>query len=84
MDLNLDLDLEEMTVRKEKPRTGSATSARAVNNTGVLGLGFITTKKRNKKTREATKSGAREAKGQAGRHRLAEAQVIAHASMTQD
>jgi hypothetical protein len=36
----LDLDLEEMTMSKEKPRTSSATGASTVENTGVLGLGF--------------------------------------------
>jgi hypothetical protein len=36
----VDLDIEEMTVRKEKPRTGSATGASTVENTDVLGLGF--------------------------------------------
>jgi hypothetical protein len=36
----VDLDLKEKTARKEKPRTGSATGASAVENTGVLELGF--------------------------------------------
>jgi hypothetical protein len=51
----VDLDLEEMTERKEKPRTGSATGASAVENTCVLGLGFNpnqhNTEKDTRKTR---------------------------------
>jgi hypothetical protein len=34
------LDLEEMTTRKEKPRTSSATDVSTMENTGVLGLGL--------------------------------------------
>jgi hypothetical protein len=36
----VDLDIEEMPVRKEKPRTGSATGTSTVENTDMLGLGF--------------------------------------------
>jgi hypothetical protein len=62
----VDLDLEEMTTRKEKPRTGLATGASVVENTDVLGLGFIPNrynKERHKKQEEAIRSGTREAQG---------------------
>jgi hypothetical protein len=36
----MNLDLEEMTPRKEKLSTGSATGASMVEDTSVLGLGF--------------------------------------------
>jgi hypothetical protein len=36
----MNLDLEEMTARKEKLSTGSATGASMVEDTSVLGLGF--------------------------------------------
>jgi hypothetical protein len=36
----MDLDLEEMTVRKEKPMIDSATGTSTVENTDMLGLGF--------------------------------------------
>jgi hypothetical protein len=40
LDLAVDVDLDKKTVRKEKSRIGSTTGASAVENTGVLGLGF--------------------------------------------
>jgi hypothetical protein len=46
------LDLEEMTARKKKLRTGSATDASTVENTSVLGLGFNPNQHNNKKKQE--------------------------------
>jgi hypothetical protein len=79
----MDLDLEEMTVRKEKSRTDSST--------GVLGIGFNPNRhNKGRKQEKATRSGVREAHGQAELCRLADiyfvvgVQVIAHAGKTQD
>jgi hypothetical protein len=51
----MDLDLEEKTMRKEKLRTGSATSTSMVDNTSMPGLGYNPNwhnKGRPKKTRK--------------------------------
>jgi hypothetical protein len=87
----MDLDLEEMTVRKEKPRIDSATGKSTVENTDMLELGFnLSWHNKGRKQEKATRSSAREAQGRAEQHQLADvysvvgARVIAHAGMTQD
>jgi hypothetical protein len=70
----VDLDLEEMTMRKDKPWTGSATDASTVENSSVLGLGFNPNqhiKEKNKKAIAANISGAGEAERRVDRRRLA-------------
>jgi hypothetical protein len=84
----VDLHLEEMIMRKEKPRIGSTTGASMVENTGMLQLGFNpltnTSKKRNKKEKAANRSNTSEAQRQADWRQLARVWVTAQADVTQD
>jgi hypothetical protein len=89
LDLAVDVDLDKKTVRKEKSRTGSTTGASAVENTGVLGLGFNPNwhiKENKQEVKVANRSNAGAAQRRAWRRLLSNtysitgAQVIAHAA----